>query len=335
MPAFIVVDAREAAVADAIAGAWAGRRPGAPPFAVVRQQIPVGDFLVCRDAAVLACFERKTLRDFGASMADGRIDNVQKMLDLRRRTGCRLFLVVEGPAFPAPTTRFARVPYAAIRETCVRLAVAHDVHVVVSRNADDTAALLGLYARMLDAEMPVTGGDAKATPAADTPATKSAATSATDMPADMPTAPPAALQVTDLDRQTVVAKMWSRVGGISYSAGKRIYDAGFSVADVAGGALPPSAIVGRNAARALAALAGRRDPEAGRAASAQLLAGVQGVSLAVARAVVGAAGSLGAVLAMSEGALADVVVSPGARAPRLGPARAGRIVRIFRMKGGA
>ena len=51
-------------------------------------QINTGDYLICRRLAggqpeILACIERKSLKDFAASFKDGRYENRLKMLDLK------------------------------------------------------------------------------------------------------------------------------------------------------------------------------------------------------------------------------------------------------------
>lgn len=114
----------------------------------VQRQIQVGDYLVCRapntgaEPDILAAFERKTWKDFAASILDGRIANLDKMLELRALTGCKLFYILEGPAFPAPSTRFHRVPFARIQAVVTELVVIHGVFVVQTLDQRHTAARL-------------------------------------------------------------------------------------------------------------------------------------------------------------------------------------------------
>lgn len=141
MEAYIVADSREDAVYGFIAPA--AEEAG---VLVVRKAITVGDYLVCNVAGgrvnVLACVERKSLKDFGASIKDGRYRNVQKMEELRAATGAQLIYVVEGPAHPRPERKFAGIPYRTIRSATLSLVVKHGVCVLTSPDERETARLL-------------------------------------------------------------------------------------------------------------------------------------------------------------------------------------------------
>ncbi len=118
----------------------------------IQRQIQVGDYLVCRatregaEPDILAVFERKTWKDFAASILDGRIANLDKMLEVRARTGCKLFYLLEGPAFPSPRTRFQRVPFARIQAIVTELVVFHGVFVVQTLDQRHTAERLCEFA---------------------------------------------------------------------------------------------------------------------------------------------------------------------------------------------
>src|SRR5882762_5214242 len=65
-------------------------------------QIAVGDYAILRQfgeqETIIAIFERKTYPDYGASLKDGRHQNKDKLLALRRKTNCRVFYIMEGHA---------------------------------------------------------------------------------------------------------------------------------------------------------------------------------------------------------------------------------------------
>jgi ERCC4-type nuclease len=76
-----------------------------------RVQITVGDYIVVSGDKIVAVIERKTLDDYGASLKDGRANNKQKMINLRKKTGCRIIYIIEGDAFPSPNDCYSNIPY--------------------------------------------------------------------------------------------------------------------------------------------------------------------------------------------------------------------------------
>jgi hypothetical protein len=152
MAFYLVADTREKLVQPAIEAAFA--LP--PAFAAVTAQINTGDYLICRRgsegaAEILACVERKTLNDYAASFRDGRHENRRKLYDLRAKTGCALYYIVEGPAFPPPSRKFSRVPFSSIQTSMTNLMVRDGIHVVLTRDPAGTAqrlrALVGAYSK--------------------------------------------------------------------------------------------------------------------------------------------------------------------------------------------
>ncbi|QJX72407.1 DNA repair nuclease [Faustovirus] len=111
-------------------------------------QLTVGDYVITyRDnetspERVFAVFERKTLEDYAASMKDGRSDNKNKLLQLRDETGCKIFYIIEGNAFPAPMAAFARTPYCYIQSSIFHLQVEYDIQIIQTRDTLHTAETL-------------------------------------------------------------------------------------------------------------------------------------------------------------------------------------------------
>ena len=135
MNAFIIADARERAVIPAL--------KDLAPNNLVVGQINTGDYLISRkDETILACIERKTLTDFAASLKDGRYENRKKMIDLRGKTNCQLFFIVEGPAFPALTRKFARIPFASINTAMLKLMVRDKIFIIQTSDEAHTARRL-------------------------------------------------------------------------------------------------------------------------------------------------------------------------------------------------
>src|SRR5271166_261645 len=159
---YLIVDSRERAVTpflDAELG----------DHAYVVRQVNTGDYLICRKPSdpaaqpmIEACIERKTHTDFAASFKDARYGNVKKMRDLRDRTGCQLYFFVEGPAFPSPNRRFARIPFANILSAITKLMVRDGVLVVQTENESHTAKRLADFLRVFASEEPYRPSGARA-----------------------------------------------------------------------------------------------------------------------------------------------------------------------------
>jgi hypothetical protein len=297
----LAVDTRERALFPTIARAgW--------PFRHEIRQLTTGDFAVCCGDAVLACVERKTLPDFGASIRDGRYAGERdNMLRLRAATGCRLLWIVEGPAFPAPTTRFARIPYASIASAMLSLTVRDGIHVLQTRDASGTVARLGDLVRALVRCDLVP----RQVPGAGVPRPVPGA----GVPRQVPGTLTARREQTPA---RAAHAAWCTLPGVSVATADalagtiRLGDALARAVDPARLGAVRTAAGARLSARALAAVAA---PSA-----ARVLAAVSGVTAAAAAALVAAAGAAG-LAAMPAAAMADIAL--GSR--RLGPARAARV----------
>jgi hypothetical protein len=121
-------------------------------------QIHTGDYLLCRhnidggqtSTSVIACFERKSLKDFVQSFRDGRWENRKKMFELRARTGCQLYYIVEGPAFPNPTWVVGSgTKYQSILSAMTTLPLASGVHIIQTKDTRHTAQRLRDYVQAL------------------------------------------------------------------------------------------------------------------------------------------------------------------------------------------
>lgn len=114
--------------------------------------INTGDYLVCRLEAnfdgpptvkVIACLERKSLKDFSQSLSDGRHENRQKMLELRAKTGCQLYYIIEGPAFKNPESNIGSGrKYKSILSSMTTMPLANGIHVLQTLNVQNTAERL-------------------------------------------------------------------------------------------------------------------------------------------------------------------------------------------------
>lgn len=110
----------------------------------VKKQLTVGDYALVNNKTqqILAVFERKTLNDFGASFKDGRYLNKEKMIQIRKETGCRLFYIIEGCAFPQPQQTFARIPYNRIEGAITHLMMRDNIMIIQTQNTHHTVVKL-------------------------------------------------------------------------------------------------------------------------------------------------------------------------------------------------
>jgi len=134
----LVVDDRERAVFKAIENTKTNHKI---------ERITVGDYALIdlETDRIIAVFERKTLCDFGASLKDGRHANRQKMLALRAETGCAVFYIIEGNAFPSARSFFSGIAYKNIESACFHMMVSEQIMFMYSKNADHTAELLARF----------------------------------------------------------------------------------------------------------------------------------------------------------------------------------------------
>lgn len=108
------------------------------PITVEYATIPIGDYLISIDGAILAVIERKTLKDYAASIVDGRQSNVEKLLALRETTSCQIYYLVEGSPNPALTSQHNHMEYKSILASIRRLQISHNIHLIDSKNKQTT-----------------------------------------------------------------------------------------------------------------------------------------------------------------------------------------------------
>lgn len=129
----LVVDTRERAVIECGFG---------DEFEVKIEQITVGDYAVVDNNRIIAIFERKTIADFVASIKDGRMDNRNKMLQLRKETGCAIFFIVEGRNIDPSIPLSGNITYANIESSIFHMMMRDGIHAVWTKNAFETSQIL-------------------------------------------------------------------------------------------------------------------------------------------------------------------------------------------------
>jgi len=112
------------------------------------QRIAIGDYIIIDEKnKIIACFERKTLEDFASSIKDGRYGNKDAMIELREKTKCQLFFIVEGEAYPSPDKHYSNMPYKYIESAIFHLMFRDNIHIIETNSPLHTVQKL---ARMIE-----------------------------------------------------------------------------------------------------------------------------------------------------------------------------------------
>lgn len=333
---YLVADARERCVIPFLEDTL-GRH------ALAVRQVTTGDYLVCQrlpdgSVAVRACIERKTLPDFASSLQDGRYGNVAKMLRLREATGCQLYFLVEGPAFPSPDRRFHRVPYASLLSAMDHLMVRDSVYVMQTSDEAHTAKRLADLVRAFDAVAPPP--PPSACPVGDIAADSGAEEDAPPLKGDELTVPAILTASHEPSLEDDVTTVWASLRGVSLVFG-RVLSRRFSLADLACGRVPAAALnelrsatgraPPRDALASLRALAQGAPPQALRVVGA-----LRGLSADSAAQVLEALGGLAGLCDAGASRLAQVeLTQKGGGRRRLGLIKASRWIQVLTFCAGA
>ena len=101
-----------------------------------------GDFAFAAGGKTVVVVERKTLSDLAASIKDGRMNNNNKLLDVREKTGARIVYIIEGSPLTPPTRKFGGIAFSTLQSTLDGLAFRHNVIIIWTRGPEETAARL-------------------------------------------------------------------------------------------------------------------------------------------------------------------------------------------------
>jgi len=106
------------------------------------KQMSTADYAICVDGKIVFIIERKTWDDLAASMLDGRKNNINKLLSLREKTGCKVSYFIEGEAFPKRESKANRHPYGNLIAHIDHIMFRDDIYVIQTKNEENTALRL-------------------------------------------------------------------------------------------------------------------------------------------------------------------------------------------------
>ena len=112
-----------------------------------KQRLKYGDFAIISSCeCLLAIIERKTIADYGASIRDGRHKNKDKIIELRAKSQCDVYYVIEGDFYNTPDSNTANgIPMSTIRSSVYNLVVRDSIiPLIVDNHQKSISNLRGL-----------------------------------------------------------------------------------------------------------------------------------------------------------------------------------------------
>jgi hypothetical protein len=309
------------------------------PSRMCVHRVHTGDYLIGRrvpgvsGTEIVACFERKSLKDFVSSFKDGRYENRRKMLELRDKTGCQLYYIVEGPAFPSPSwVVCSGTKYQSILSAMTTLPLASGIHIIQTKDTQHTALRLRDFVLALDKVTDPYKYPVLPDAALNGPGNTQAVVPGTLVP-EMVTG------VYEKDPDSLCMELWAKLTGVSVVTAKMLVEAG-SVHEFLTGQTVGDIAKFKTAGGRLLVKKGRESLTALRFGTTEVgikvLSGVHLVSPKLAteilEAVPGATHKLRSLCAWAASDLAAVRVTQKSRTIQLGRARADRILKMLHWK---
>jgi ERCC4-type nuclease len=144
MEIILKVDNRERAIHEHLLAAFTS-----PPMFCINlnqpefTQLDIGDFIIVANSstgvAVLAVVERKTLKDYAASLKDGRMINTEKLIRLREETGCHVYYLIEGGINLAYDHQICGIEYYKILANIRDAQILHNIQIINTADKLHTA----------------------------------------------------------------------------------------------------------------------------------------------------------------------------------------------------
>ena len=124
--------------------------PFFPPSILNIKQIVCGDFQIWKkdksgeviNEQPIAVIERKTWQDLASSIVDGRADSQHhRMLEFSKKTGAKVYYIIEGPVFQQPSKRFTRshLTFSSLIKRLDHWTFNYNIIVTHTRNPEDSA----------------------------------------------------------------------------------------------------------------------------------------------------------------------------------------------------
>jgi len=102
------------------------------------KNLTTSDYGILYNNNLIAIIERKTWKDLSASFRDGRINNVDKLLELRKILNCKVFYIIEGNAYPNRANKANNIPYKNLFAHLDHLIFRDNIHIIYSKDIENT-----------------------------------------------------------------------------------------------------------------------------------------------------------------------------------------------------
>jgi ERCC4-type nuclease len=103
-------------------------------------RLTTSDYAIMYGDKILVLIERKSWSDLSASLKDGRHKNVDKLLNIRKKTNCCVLYLIEGPPIPNTKTKFGGISYKCLRARLDHLMFRDNIHVIHTKNKKQTVS---------------------------------------------------------------------------------------------------------------------------------------------------------------------------------------------------
>jgi ERCC4-type nuclease len=107
-----------------------------------KNRMQIGDYAIVLNDKLLAVLERKTYEDLAASIKDGRYDNKNGLINIREKTGCVIYYLIEGPISPKPSQTFGNIPYLYLESAIDHLIIRDNFIILFTTDTLHTATRL-------------------------------------------------------------------------------------------------------------------------------------------------------------------------------------------------
>lgn len=114
-------------------------------------RMEIADIALLLGDVVVALFERKTIADLASSIKDGRYNNKEKMIEYRNEYDCKLYFIIEGDWSYEPNQESQGLPHNALESALFHLQMRDDIHIVHTKNVEDTIKSLNSFAKSISA----------------------------------------------------------------------------------------------------------------------------------------------------------------------------------------
>ncbi len=103
-----------------------------------RMNLEAGDYAIMNNNKLVILIERKTWKDLADTIKGSRAKNIEKMLTIRKDTGCRLIYLIEGAARYKSSFAIHGIKFKALQSYIDHLLIRDNIGIIFARDTYDT-----------------------------------------------------------------------------------------------------------------------------------------------------------------------------------------------------